>query len=154
MRLSRLADYAIMLMTHVAQYPEDSHAAAESAAATRLPPPTVARVMARLCRGGLLTSERGVKGGYRLARPAAQISVGTIVSLFDGPVQLTRCVQSGGQACGVEALCPSRAGLQRLNVAVRKALDDVSLAALAEPAPAAAARRPIRPPVAAKVPAP
>lgn len=146
MRLSRLADYAIMLMTHVAQYPDDSHAAAESAAATRLPAPTVARVMARLCRGGLLTSERGVKGGYRLARPAAQVSVGTIVSLFDGPVQLTRCAQSGGQPCGVEALCPSRTGLQRLNLAVRKALDDVSLAALAEPGPAVALRRPLRSP--------
>jgi len=155
MRLSRLADYAIMLMTHVAQYPDDSHAAAESAAATRLPVPTVARVMARLRRGGLLSSARGVNGGYRLARPAADIPVGAIVSLFDGPVQLTRCVQSGPHPCGVEAVCPSRAGLQRLNVAVRKALDDVSLADLAAPGPAAAAtRRPARPPAAPEGPLP
>jgi Rrf2 family protein len=155
MRLSRLADYAIMLMTHVAQYPDDSHAAADSAVATRLPAPTVARVMARLCRGGLLSSARGVNGGYRLARPAADIPVGAIVSLFDGPVQLTRCAQSGPRPCGVEAVCPSRVGLQRLTVAVRKALDDVSLADLATPGPAATATpRPARPPAALQGPLP
>jgi len=133
MRLSRLADYAIMLMTHAAQHPAKSHTAAQSAAATRLPVPTVARVMARLCRAGLLASERGAKGGYRLARPAVAIPVGAIVSLFDGPVMLTRCAQSGPRQCEVEALCPSRVGLQRLNLAVRKALDDVTLAELAQP---------------------
>lgn len=133
MRLSRLADYAIMLMTHAAQHPADSHTAAESAAATRLPVPTVARVMARLCRAGFLASERGAKGGYRLARPAAGIPVGAIVSLFDGPVMLTRCAQSGPRQCEVEALCPSRVGLQRLNLAVRKSLDEVTLAELAQP---------------------
>jgi len=133
MRLSRLADYAIMLMTHAAQHPAEGHSAAQSAAATRLPGPTVARVMARLCRAGLLASERGAKGGYRLARPAGAIPVGAIVSLFDGPVMLTRCAQSGPRQCEVEALCPSRVGLQRLNLAVRKALDDVTLAELAQP---------------------
>lgn len=127
-------------MTHVAQRPEDSHSAAESAAATRLPGPTVARVMAQMRRAGLLTSVRGPKGGYRLARPAASISVGAIVSLFDGPVRLTRCAESGRSRCDIEAVCPSRIGLLRLNAAVRKALDDVSLAdivptSLVEPLP-------------------
>jgi len=137
MRLSRVADYAIMLMTHAAQHPGESHTAAESALATRLPVPTVARVMARLCRAGFLTSERGARGGYRLARPAAAIPVGAVVSLFDGPVMLTRCARSGPRLCEVEALCPSRVGLQRLNLAVRKALDDVTLAELAQPVAAA-----------------
>ncbi len=137
MRLSRLADYAVVLMTHVAQHPDDSHAAAESAAATRLPAPTVARVMARLCQAGLLTSARGARGGYRLACPAAAIPVGAIVSLFDGPVRLTRCAQSGRPRCEVEAICPSRVGLQRLNAAVRQALCDVSLADIVLPAAAA-----------------
>jgi len=133
MRLSRLADYAIMLMTHAAQHPAKSQTAAESAAATQLPVPTVSRVMARLCRAGLLASERGARGGYRLARPADTIPVGAIVSLFDGPVMLTRCARSGPRQCEVEALCPSRVGLQRLNLAVRKALDDVTLAELVQP---------------------
>ena len=136
MRLSRLADFAVVLMTHVAQHHERVHTASEAAAATQLPTPTVAKVLARLCREGLLTSIRGVKGGYRLARPAAEIPVGAIVNALDGPVALTQCIKLGARRCEVEAVCPSRVGLRRINVAVRKALDDVSLADIAAPVPA------------------
>ena len=136
MRLSRLADFAVVLMTHVAQHHGRIHTAAEAAIATRLPAPTVAKVLARLCREGLLTSIRGVKGGYQLARPAAKISVGTIVNALDGPIALTQCIKLGPGRCEVEAVCPSRVGLHRINVAVHKALDDVSLADIATPAQA------------------
>src|SRR6185312_753122 len=136
MRLSRLSDFAVVLMTHVAQHHERVHTASETAAATQLPVPTVAKVLARLCRGGLLTSIRGVKGGYRLARPAAEISVGAIVNALDGPIALTQCIKLGPGRCEVEAVCPSRVGLHRINVAVHKALDDVSLADIATPPPA------------------
>jgi FeS assembly SUF system regulator len=135
MRLSRLADFAVVLMTHVAQHQEQIHTAAEVALATQLPAPTVAKVLTRLCREGLLSSIRGVKGGYRLARPSATISVSTIVSVFDGPVALTQCLRSGLSRCEVEAVCPSRVGLHRINAAVLKALDDVSLADIAGPSP-------------------
>jgi len=135
MRLSRLADYAVVLMTHVAQHRERIHTAAAVAAATQLPAPTVAKILARLSREGLLSSIRGVKGGYRLVRPSATISVGTIVSAFDGPVALTQCLRSGLNRCEVEAVCPSRVGLHRVNAAVLKALDDVSLADIAVPMP-------------------
>ena len=134
MRLSRLADFAIVLMTHVAQHRDWVHKAADVAVATQLPAPTVAKVLARLCRDGLLTSIRGVNGGYTLARPAAEISVGAIVNALDGPVALTQCIKLGPGGCEVEAVCPSRIGLHRINVAVHKALDDVSLAEIALPA--------------------
>jgi FeS assembly SUF system regulator len=136
MRLSRLADFAVVLMTHVAQHHEGVHRASEAAIATQLPAPTVAKVLARLCREGLLTSIRGVKGGYRLARPATDISVGAIVNALDGPVALTQCIKLGPGGCEIEAVCPSRVGLHRINVAVHKALDDVSLADVATPAQA------------------
>ena len=135
MRLSRLADFAVVLMTHLAQH-HGVHTASGAAVATQLPAPTVAKLMARLCREGLLTSTRGVKGGYQLARPAAEISVGAIVNALDGPVALTQCIKLGAARCEVEAVCPSRVGLHRINVAVHKALDDVSLADIATPAPA------------------
>jgi FeS assembly SUF system regulator len=128
MRLSRLADYAVVVMTHVAQNHHKIHTAAKVAAATRLPAPTVAKVLARLCREGLLASIRGVNGGYTLKRPAPTISVGAIVSALDGPVALTQCIQPGRGRCEIETLCPSRVGLHRINMAVRKALDGVSLA--------------------------
>ena len=136
MRLSRLADFAVVLMTHMAQHHERIHTASEAAVATQLPSPTVAKVLARLCREGLLTSSRGVKGGYQLARPAAEISVGAIVNALDGPVALTQCIRVGPGGCEIEAVCPSRVGLHRINVAVHKALDDVSLADIATPAQA------------------
>jgi FeS assembly SUF system regulator len=146
LRLSRLADFAVVLMTHMAQH-QGVRTASEAALATQLPAPAVAKVLARLCREGLLISTRGVKGGYQLARPAADISVAAIVDALDGPVALTQCIKKGSGGCEVEAVCPSRAGLQRLNMAVHKALNDVSLADIAAPAqaPLAPARRePVR----------
>jgi FeS assembly SUF system regulator len=134
MRLSRLADFAIVLMTHVAQDEREIHSAAEMAAATRLPAPTAAKVLARLSREGLLASVRGVKGGYRLQRPASAISIGTIIKAVDGPVALTQCLKPPLGTCEVEAVCPSRRGLHALNLAVEKALEDVSLADIAIPA--------------------
>jgi FeS assembly SUF system regulator len=135
MRLSRLADYAVVVMTHVAQNHSKVHTAAKVASATRLPAPTVAKVLARLCREGLLVSIRGVNGGYTLERPAPAISVGAIVTALDGPVALTQCIKPGQGRCEIETVCPSRVGLHRINMAVRKALDDVSLADIAMSAP-------------------
>ena len=142
MRFSRLADFAVMVMTHVAQHHDRMHAATEVAIATQLPAPTVAKVLARLCREQLLTSIRGVKGGYMLARPAAEISIGAIVNALDGPVALTQCIKLGPGRCEVEAVCPSRVGLHRINLAVHKALEDVSLADIVTPAQAF--RAPVR----------
>ncbi|SRR6266404_1563698 len=135
MRLSRLADFAVVLMTHVAENRHNIHTAAKVAAATQLPAPTVAKVLVRLCREGLLASIRGANGGYILERPASTISVGAIVSTFDGPVALTQCIKPRPGRCTVEAVCPSRVGLHRVNMAVRKALDDVSLADITMSAP-------------------
>jgi FeS assembly SUF system regulator len=132
MRLSRLADYAIVAMTYVAREPERVHAAVEIASATNLPAPAASKVLARLCRAGLVTSVRGTKGGYRLARAAEDISVGAIVHALDGAVAITQCIKSGRGGCEIEVACPSRSGLNRINVAVKKALDDVSLADIAQ----------------------
>ena len=128
MRLSRLADFAVVLMTHVAENRHNIHTAAKVAAATQLPAPTVAKVLVRLCREGLLASIRGANGGYILERSASAISIGAIVSAFDGPVALMQCIKPRPGRCAVEAVCPSRLGSHRVNMAVRKALDGVSLA--------------------------
>lgn len=136
MRLSRLADYAVVLMTRIAQHPEQVHTAAKVAVATRVPEPTVAKLLNTLGRGGLLASTRGIKGGYALARPATAITVGEIVAVVDGPIALTQCIKAGPGNCDIEAVCQSRLGLHRINLAVRKALEDISLAEIAFPVPA------------------
>jgi len=152
LRLSRLSDYAVMVMAHVAAAPDAVHNALDAAQATGLPGPTVAKLMARLGRGGLLQSTRGAKGGYRLSRPPAQITVADIVTALDGPIALTQCSKSGPSACDVENVCVSRRGINRINNAIRHALEEVTLAELARPfdfflpAPPAAAVAAARPP--------
>jgi FeS assembly SUF system regulator len=138
-RLSRLADYAVVLMTHMASgHGADAsgvHNALDMAAVTGLPAPTVAKVLAILTRQGLLQSHRGAKGGYWLARGSGEISVADIVSALEGPIALTHCIKVGPGSCDVEPTCPSRYSLNRVNTAVRKALSEMSLAEIAAPSP-------------------
>jgi FeS assembly SUF system regulator len=129
-RLSRLADYGVALMTQMALGQGAVHSAQTLAAASGLPMPTVSKLLSALARGGLLDATRGAKGGYRLARPASRISIGDIVGAVDGPIALTQCIEHGPGACGVEVICPSRRGWQAINEGVRRAFAAVSLAEL------------------------
>jgi FeS assembly SUF system regulator len=132
-RLSRLADYGLVLMGRMAAKPATVHTAVGLSEETQLPMPTVAKLLVRLTQGGLLLSHRGARGGYQLARPPADISVGDIVVAVDGPIALTQCLEHGAGPCGVEPICPTRRGWNRLNDAVKRAFSEVSLTELAQP---------------------
>jgi Rrf2 family protein len=93
--------------------------------------PTVAKVLKDLAREGVLMSERGVHGGYRLARPPGEITVLQIIRALEGPVSLTACVDGTEGNCDVESLCPMRGNWDRVNRAIRGALESVSLAEMA-----------------------
>lgn len=135
LRLSRLADYGVMVMAHAAAEPSGVHNAADAAAATGLPGPTVAKIMAKLARNGLLVSHRGAHGGYRLAAAPEQITVASIITALDGPIALTQCSDHHQpSACDRENLCVSRRGINRINTAIRSALEGVTLAELSRPA--------------------
>lgn len=135
-RASRLADYGVVLTGHMAARPDAFYNAIDLAATTQLPAPTVSKVLVALTRAGVLVSHRGARGGYRLARPPEKISAAEIVSALDGPIAMTLCIEHGAGACEVETACPSRRGWMRINAAIRQALEEVSLADLAAPAPA------------------
>ncbi|MFO1059179.1 MAG: SUF system Fe-S cluster assembly regulator [Dongiaceae bacterium] len=134
-KLSRLADYGVVLAGRMALRPTLFHNAMELAEGSGLPTPTVSKILAALAREGVLVSQRGVKGGYRLARAPEAISVAEIIAALDGPIALTMCIEHGNGACDVEAICPSRRGWTRVNDAVRAALESVSLAEMAGTAP-------------------
>ncbi len=140
-RLSRLADYGVVLAGHMANRPDEFHNALELAERTLLPTPTVSKILAALGRGGVLVSHRGAKGGYRLAREPGRISVADIIAALDGPIALTLCIEHGDGACDVEAICPSRQGWHRINAALLKALQEVSLADMTATLPVGAAPR-------------
>jgi FeS assembly SUF system regulator len=135
-RLSRLADYGVVLACQMAVKADGCHNAYDLAAATGLPAPTVSKLLAALARAGVLVSQRGAKGGYRLARAPEAITAADIVSAVDGPIALTVCIEHGAGACDVESLCPTRSGWRRINDAVRDAMKSVSLAELAFSVPA------------------
>lgn len=135
-RLSRLSDYAVLLMTHMARDADGVHNAHDLADATHLPAPTVSKILATLARENLLESLRGRQGGYRLLSGPEDVSVEAIIAAVDGPIALTLCVEQGPGSCDVEPFCPSANHWHRINSAIRRALSDVSLAELAAPPPA------------------
>ena len=132
-RLSRLSDYGIVLMAHLAGLDRDSpHAAREIAAAAGLPLPVASKLLKALAREGLLVSHRGAKGGYTLARRPAEISTAQMITALEGPIGLTECTVHPGE-CAQESSCHVREPWQRINDVVRTALSEVSLADLAQP---------------------
>ncbi len=136
-RISRLTDYGIVLMAHLAAFGEGStHNAREVAEQTQLPAPVVSKILKALARDGLLVSHRGIKGGYGLARPPSQISAAEIITALEGPIGLTECTVHPG-ACVQEASCHVREPWQHINGVVRAALARVSLSDLAAPRAAA-----------------
>jgi FeS assembly SUF system regulator len=133
-RITKQTDYGIVLLTHLAAHPDRHFNAPELAAEARLPLPMVSKILKLLAREGLLASHRGVKGGYSLARQSESISMAEIIVALEGPIAITECVSVEGD-CSHEALCPARSNWQRINVAVRSALEGITLAEMARPKP-------------------
>ena len=131
MRLSHLADYAVVLMTAAARYPAGARlSATELAADTGVPLPTTQKLMGQLTGCGLLTSARGASGGFALSRPASEISLADIVEAVEGPIAMTVC-SSGGTDCALDAHCRVKPHMGVVGNAVRGALGAVSLTELA-----------------------
>jgi FeS assembly SUF system regulator len=134
LRMSKLTDYGVVVMTYLAREHSRLHAVSEVAAQVQVAAPTVSKVLKRLVREGLVISHRGAKGGYSLARPATQISMVDIIDALEGPLGLTEC-GSGPGLCVQESSCSIRTNWQRINGAIRGALAEVTLAEMAEPEP-------------------
>ncbi len=134
LRISKITDYGTLVLTHMACFPESVFSAATLAAVLGVGQPTVAKVLKVLTRAGLVCSTRGLHGGYTLGRPPAEISVADIVdALEEQTFGLTECSATSG-LCGLEPSCRIRANWMRINAVVRRALEDVTLADMAQPA--------------------
>jgi FeS assembly SUF system regulator len=130
LRIGKLTDYATVLLGALAEAPGRLHAAASLASSTRISAPTVSKLLKQLQRAGLVTSVRGTHGGYQLARAPQLISAAEILDALEGPLNLTDCAAGAGH-CDIEHSCRVSRTWQRLNVAIRRSLYDVSLAQLA-----------------------
>lgn len=132
LKLSKLADYATVVMSLIAADPARVHNGVELAERSHIPAPTVAKLLKTLTRGGLLESTRGAHGGYRLVRSPAQVSVAEVIRALEGPIGVTECSIHEG-SCGIESQCGTRHGWRLINTAIREALEAVTLDQLAAP---------------------
>jgi FeS assembly SUF system regulator len=127
-KLSKMTDYAVVVMARMARDGACVQTVPQLAERTGVPAPTVAKLMKLLAPAGLMESHRGATGGYSLTRAAEGISIADIISAVDGPIALTACVDGAEGHCDVESLCPMRGNWDKVNRAVRRALEEVTLA--------------------------
>jgi FeS assembly SUF system regulator len=141
--LSKLADYGVIIASHLAAHSERQIPAGALAEETRLPRATVAKLLKTLAHAGVVAGARGAAGGYRLSRPAAAISVAEVVAAIDGKMGLTQC-SVHAPACDRNDFCPTRPHWRRINDAVETALSAITLAEMV-PVPRTFSFEPVRP---------
>jgi FeS assembly SUF system regulator len=137
LRVSKLTDYATVVMTCLAVAEAEVLSAQRLAELAHLEVPTVSKLLKQLAHAGLVESRRGVNGGYLLSRDPRRISIADIVTAMEGPIGMTECSAQSG-LCGHEPHCGVRVNWQRISQAIRTALESVTLADMV----AAPARRP------------
>jgi Rrf2 family protein len=154
MRLSSLADYAVVMMSAAARHCGQAGLVPASngkrpkvnattlSAETGIPLPTAQKLVSRLSLAGLLESSRGTGGGVRLARPPAAISLADIIEAVEGPIAMTSCVETGRHDCALEGSCHVSPHMGMVNTAVRGALAAVSLSTLSRSPAKAGAQAP------------
>ena len=132
LRVTKLTDYASVVLTVLASDPATVLSASELADRAGLEMPTVAKLLKPLAQAGLVEGFRGANGGYKLARDAADISLVEIVEAMEGPLGMTECSVPSGQ-CGIAHSCGVQANWRRINDVVAEALGNISLAQMLEP---------------------
>ena len=133
LRITKLTDYGIVLLVQLASdETASSQNARTMAEATSLPLPAVSKILKSLAQGGLLTSQRGAKGGYTLARRPEEVNVAEIIDALEGPIALIEC-SAGPGLCDQEASCAVRDPWQRINQAILETLRHVTLRELVGP---------------------
>lgn len=135
LRISKLTDYGTLVLAHLAEDAASLRSASDIATETGLAGPTVSKLLKQLARAGLVASERGANGGYRLAKKPAAISAAEIIDALEGPLAITEC--SGHESnCELEDVCSVGGSWQQINLQIRRALAGISLTELVKARPA------------------
>lgn len=133
-RLGKLTDYGLVLMTYIGRREgKVLHTARGLALESKLPVSTVSKLLKALQQGGLLISHRGMKGGYSLARPVETISVAEVIAALEGPIALTECSTDILGLCELERCCPIKTNQRIISQVVRGALEHVMVSDLVQP---------------------
>jgi FeS assembly SUF system regulator len=132
LRVTKLADYGIVMLTYLAAHRKCTYTARDIAKLARLPLPVVSKVLKLLSKAGLLTSQRGTKGGYGLARDPQTITVEAIIRALEGPIAVTECTDLS-RNCDLKTGCPVRTNWHLINKAIQSALEKITLAEMTGP---------------------
>ena len=133
-KVSRMADYAVLLVCKMSKNESKVYSANELSLNTSLKTTTINKILTKLTKANVTDSIRGVTGGYKLVMNAQDISVGNIIDIIDGRVALTVCVEEGvNNNCGLVAMCPTQSNWQIINNAVCDALNSISIEEMANP---------------------
>jgi FeS assembly SUF system regulator len=140
-RLSKLTDYGMLLMSCFARTQSPSRTARDLAEESGLPLPTVSKILKQLLQSNLLVSQRGINGGYSLSKRPRDISLAEIVTAMEGPIALTACSTDISGACELEVCCSIKRNQQIISQAVRGVLEKLTLADLSHPLKLATVKR-------------
>ena len=133
-KVSRMADYAILLVCKMSSVEDKVYSAHELSTISALKITTISKILTKLTKAKVTNSIRGVAGGYKLMMKAEDISICDIIDIIDGQVALTVCVdEDKNHSCDLESMCPSQGNWQVINNTVRNALNSVSIAEMANP---------------------
>lgn len=132
LRISKLTDYATLIMSYLALEPARVASATQIAKEIHLRMPTVSKILKILCDAELVTSFRGVGGGYQLARSAMDITLADIVSALEGNLAMTECC-STETLCALDSLCALKENWKKINNIILTALADVTLKSMMQP---------------------
>jgi len=132
LKISKLTDYGTLVLSTMAITPDTLFSAAELSQKTGLSPSTVSKILKQLAKGEILVSTRGAHGGYQLARKTHSISALEIIRAMEGPVALTEC-SADHNDCEIASACQMQSKWQIINLAIRRALSELSLAELSKP---------------------
>lgn len=127
LRLTKLTDYAVVLLAQMSLEQAARHTSTQLASATAVPEPTVAKILKDLTKSGLVTSFRGAQGGYTLGRAADQISVRAVIEAMEGPITMVDCVDPSSTCCTGQKKCPLRGRWDIVNAAIIDQLSGITL---------------------------
>jgi Rrf2 family protein len=132
LKLTKKADYGLMAMKHLAERaPYGACSAKDVADAYGIPQEALAKILQRLVKSGLLHSQHGMNGGYKLARDPATISAFEVIRAIDGPLFITSCITVRGE-CDQTDRCTIREPLRRVNESIEQVLRRISISEMKE----------------------
>jgi FeS assembly SUF system regulator len=141
-RLSKLADYAVLLLAQIVRREGQVSTAAALSESSGLSLPTASKVLKMLTKSGLLIAQRGAVGGYRLSRGPSEITVADIITVMDGPISVTDCAEGSHHICQMENICPMNGHWHKVNRAIKGALSGVTLHDMVADMPAHLMKKP------------